>query len=381
MIASLDAFFTPAPVAEKLVRYVRRSSPVLVLDPAAGDGALLKAAGVQWPKSRIAALDCDPARIASLSQNADWECDTCDFLNSHSRESSRLLGESYQAADVILLNPPYSGRGNARWQSNVRGSPVAVGRAMAFLLTAFDLLAEDGEMAVLLPSSAITSQRDSAAWDLISERAEVSIIDSFPRGTFSHGTAVTVGVHIDKACPGSPIRQAPATECSANTRRVRLIRGTVPVHAAKLAGLGMSDEMPTGVPFVHTTDVRGDEVRPDLRRLPTGRFVAQTLGPSVLIPRVGKPLLDKIGVWKGGPAVLSDCLFALETRSLRTAELIKTRLRNNFGAFSYAYCGSCAQYLTISALVRLLHELGITAQWDGPARWAVSTPHRSGAAS
>lgn len=377
-MSPLDAFFTPAPVAEKLVRLVQQVSPSLVLDPAAGDGALLTAASAQWPRARMLAFDCDPAKVDSLASRVDWDRGCCDFLDSDSRGSSHLLSELHQQFDVVLLNPPYSSRGNARWQTVANGLTISSGRAMAFVITALEMLREGGEMMALLPSSALTSQRDSGAWELIRKVANVRVADRFPRGTFSQGTAVTVGIHIEKTSAGrTASRQVPATR-TVGKQEVGLLRGSVPVYLAKPTQLSSANDMVDGIPFIHTTDIQNGEVAKGLRRLPPNRFASRDLGPSVLVPRVGKPLREKIAVWNRGPAVLSDCVFALETTTSRSARLMQFTLRDNFSAFTDAYCGSCAPYLTIASLVGLLCDLGISVRWDGPARWATPVPGWSG---
>lgn len=358
-------------MAEKLVRFVGQGSPSVVLDPAAGDGALLAAANSLWPDSRKIALDCDPIKVRSLYRRTGWNCGRCNFLSLRSRACSPLLREIYGNADVVLLNPPYSGRGNAGWLSVVGGTEVRSGRAMAFVLGALEALRDGGEMVALLPSSTITSQRDSYAWEIIYKHAQVTIVHWFPRGTFSQGTAVTVGVHFCKsAVGGAASRQAPCTRPLPDWE-VRLLRGNVPVHEAKEAGLS-STKMQQGIPFLHTTDIRGGKVVQYLRTLPEGRFDSKYLGPAVLVPRVGKPLSDKIGLWHGGIVVLSDCVFGIDVGDVEGARRLQSMLCDSFSLLASIYKGSCAPYLTISSLINFLADMGISARWDGPARWTTA---------
>jgi predicted RNA methylase len=376
VILSLDAFFTPASVADRLVRYVQQSAPSVVLDPAAGDGALLSAASTLWPDSRMVALDCDLRRVRSLRRQTEWDCGRCDFLGLRSRTSSHLLREIYQNVDLVLLNPPYSARGNSGWQSALSGMEVRSGRAMAFVLNALETLRDDGEMVALLPSSTVTSQRDSDAWEVVYKNAQVSIIDWFPRGTFPQGTAVTVGIHLQKSTTGGAASRHVPGARTLPYWEVRLLRGNVPVHEAKQAGLS-SNRTADRIPYIHTTDMRDGEVTQFPLTLPIDCFTSQVLGPAVLIPRVGKPLPDKIVFWPGGAAVLSDCVFAIDVDTIEDARKIQAVLRNNFSAIATGYKGSCAPYLTISSLVSLLFGMGISAHWDGPARWTTVSPYWS----
>ena len=380
MKSSLDSFFTPADVADKLAGYIRQCSPSIVLDPSAGDGALLSAAAKRWPEAEFVAVDCDPAKVQSLQKRTEWNCSCYDFLDLHSGDSSFFRSKKSLQIDVVLLNPPYSARGNARWMASLDGFAVRTGRAMAFVLRALDSLREGGEIAALLPSSTLTSQRDSEAWELIRKIAQVDVIDWFPRGTFRQGTAVTVGTRIERSARGlARAQQIPDVRTGA-TIRTSVVRGCVPVHSAKEIGFLPTQISDDGVPFIHTTDFRNGDVTGDLRTLSTGRFASRSFGPSVLLPRVGKPLRDKIVLWRGGPAILSDCVFAIESSSMSKARAVRNLLLRDFSTLSRMYCGSCAPYLTVASLVSFLYDRGFTAHWTGPVRWATpNSPWQYGA--
>ena len=374
-MASLDAFYTPPEVANSLVRFSEQGAPRAILDPAAGDGALLRAARLRWPESVMVALDCDEHQVRGLRDRDGWQCGRCDFLNPRSRRSSRVLRRIHHQTDLILLNPPYSSRGNSRSLTALRGHPVWSGRAMAFVLTALEAVSEGGEIVALLPSSSLTSQRDAESWEIISKFFSINVVASFPRGTFPLGTASTVAVRIAKTDGGaSQAHVSPPVKRSCPPQSANLFRGVVQVHEARKRGLSGTGTDDGRVPFIHSTDLIRGVVSREAWTLSVRSFHFRKFGPSVLISRVGKPLPEKIGVWPGGPAVLSDCVFAIETGDLDVTLTIRDSMVRNFDLVARSYCGSCAQYLTIASLVSLLADLGVSADWSGPSRWLSPSP-------
>ena len=372
MTMKLDPYFTPRSVASQLVAHIEQPSPAIVVDPAAGDGALLEAAATLWPEARLIALDCDPTAVRGLRRHDGWEAGRCDFLSHRSRTASCLVRELNEKADVVLLNPPYSGRGHSRWRSHLGGIEASSGRAMAFLVAALSLVRDGGEIVALLPSSAITSQRDADAWELIQKFGVVQVAERFPRGTFSQGTAATVGVHIAKSVVGTDCRDLPGTEPAEPLHAVEIVRGVVQVHKARASGLSRSRGRGR-LSFVHTTDLQAGGIG-QLWTVPASSFPSRELGPSVLLPRVGKPLPEKVAVWNGGSAVLSDCVFALRTRTIASAREVQAVVQADFATLARSYVGSCAPYLTIATLIEVLSRLGLEATWPGPSRWCQRPP-------
>jgi hypothetical protein len=364
---NLDSYFTPAAVSEQLISHAT-IVPDSVLDPAAGDGALLMAAENRWPQATCYGLDIDPRIVKSLRTRQHWQSGRCDFLSSPSRRSSIVLRSLVNKTDLVVMNPPYSIRGGTSWRACVAGDKASCGRAMAFVLTAMHYLREGGELLALLPSGSLTSRRDSEAWKLLTKMGSVQELESFPRGTFSLGTARTVAVRIRLGSPTS-ISNVALQKRSFPVLHANLWRGTFQVHTAKqwVESVG-----PGNIRFIHTTDLRNGSICQErarfLRNVPYKHF-----GPSVFLQRVGKPSLDKVTLWEGGAAVMSDCLYALETPNLESARLLHERLTIAWDSVRMAYGGSCAPYLTISELVAVLDAIGIHVSWTGSGCWIAPT--------
>lgn len=361
-----DAYFTPAAVGDRLVSTVS-SAPRRVLDPAAGDGALLLAARRRWPDVEIHAVDIDGRQVSSLRLSMSGHVGKCDFLSAQSRRSSPVLSSLVGAVDLVVINPPYSTRGAQTWPADVNGVGLRCSRAMAFVISAFPYLQAEGEVAALLPSSVLTSRRDSVAWTLVKKIAEVEVMETFPRGTFSVGTASAVAVRISLGASSGADRNRAQTAIPGPLIRARVHRGRLPVHLADRVSGGSAG----AVPFVHTTHLWDGEVRcSDSVR----GAQAIELGPSVLLPRVGKPIPGKVALWRGGTVALSDCVFAVEAPSDVAAETVAARILANWGRIESGYGGSCARYLTLAHLIPILEGLGVCASWTGKLGWLSPSP-------
>lgn len=367
----LDPYFTPDDVAEELIE-AATLRPRRILDPAAGDGALLRAAARRWPRSKNLALDIDLARARTLRKYTNWAVGRCDFTSHTSRRSSPLLRQLCGNVDLALLNPPYSARGAATWPAKFAGIDVRCGRALAFVLTGLSYLDDGGQLICLVPVSTTTSRRDARAWALVHKFAAVKEIARFPRGTFSHGTAKTVGLRISLGGQSDESRLQPAASELLERLTVQLRRGRLPVHEA---GARSCDNDDAGKPrFIHTTDLGGGQLRQQAAARAADHSSARNFGPSVLLPRIGKPELDKVVLWEGGHAVLSDCIYALESRTSDMATHVHLRLIAGWALLESAYGGSCAPYLTIARLIECLDGVGIDATWDGAPEWLTLTP-------
>jgi adenine-specific DNA-methyltransferase len=97
-------YYTPAPLAKLLIEGSIRESNVLILDPACGEGALLKAAATKCQQ-------------LARSQDQNSEFHGCDKLkhngfpngipNSHFIQTDFLRHQASRLFNVIVMNPPF----------------------------------------------------------------------------------------------------------------------------------------------------------------------------------------------------------------------------------------------------------------------------------
>jgi hypothetical protein len=92
-------WFTPPTVAEEFLRWCRIQPDDVLLEPAAGEGAL-----IPEDHSNVMAFEIDPDRCAELRNRRPLATVTCaDFLS--------LPLPTHPVADVCVQNPPYNNDG------------------------------------------------------------------------------------------------------------------------------------------------------------------------------------------------------------------------------------------------------------------------------
>jgi hypothetical protein len=351
-----DQFYTPEIIAGALTREVRSKNVTIVADFAVGDGSLLRAASVKWPGARYIATDVDGQVLRKIRRlYPTWETGQCDFLSTFSRSHSRVLAELGEKVSVVLLNPPFSCRGNSRWKTLVGRDSVVCSRAMAFVLNAIPYLAADGEILAVLPAGCLRSQKDRCAWEVVRRHCADTVVGVNGRGTFPGCYPRTVITHLIR----HRMPQAFLGNTQGNTYpsdgqaggQVKLYRGKFPVHDIGQDADGWV------VPFIHSTDLRGNSVRQSCRKV--GAQHGFVCGRAVLIPRVGKPCKTKLAVLsRPRRVVLSDCVFALVCEDDEAAVRLEKRLESNWEKVANCYSGTCAPYITVESLTALLTGMG-----------------------
>lgn len=342
----MDAIYTPPDLAEFVTAAASRGAPRSIADFAAGDGALLRAAAARWPDASLFGSDVDVKAVQAIRSLVPGCIGVQhDFFSNSS--SSALTDRSF---DLILLNPPFSSRGNARHSAEVDGVTHHASKALAFVARALRFLAPGGEIVAILPASVMVSERDAALLAALQDAGSVDQIGDIRRAAFkSHAVSVVVlrisGDRIAK-CP----KEKPVL-VSLRPFTVEISRGSVSMHEYVAAT--------TGPRFIHTTDMREGLLFPSERR--AASELRRVRGPAVLISRVGRPTKGKIVLLPDHEAVLSDCVIAMHTLPRgREAELFEL-LATNWDAVKSAYGGSCAPYTTLKRLAATLLRLGISS--------------------
>lgn len=342
----MDAIYTPPDLAKFLAEASTLVSPRSVADFAAGDGALLRAAAARWPGAKLFGSDIDEEAVASIKSLLPG-CDTMlvDFLAD---APDRLpLNRLF---DLILLNPPFSGRGNKRYSAGIEGVDYKASKALAFAARALAHLAPGGEIIAILPASTLTSERDAALRTAIRTWGHVQQIGDVWRTAFkSHAVAVTV-LRIARAKPKRKTVSKPSL-VSLRPFTVKMTRGSLSVHKHVATD--------TGPRFIHTTDLQHNRLSTSGRRASSAHRTIT--GPAVLIPRVGRPSSDKIVLLASGEAVLSDCVIALQTIPAGSEQVLVDLLVENWESLKTAYGGSCAPYTTLKRLAETLLRFGLAS--------------------
>ena len=347
-----DAFYTPSEISEKMIGAIEAGSADIVADFAAGAGDLLEAARARWPLGRIVATDISRAAVMALKRiQPRWEVGRCDFLSGHSRGSCRVLSGLENRVSVVLLNPPFSCRGGTICRVIGNGYEMQSSRGMAFVLNALRYLAPDGELVCVLPAGSLHTQKDQRAWAFLRTFFHVYLVSRNGHKTFDGCFARTVLVRLRRRALPRRVRNATSTSGNpkADLGRVTLYRGRLPMYVVKGEG-GNS------VPLIHSTCLRHSSV--DFKQFATGRLSHAITGPTILLPRVGRPDKSKVVLYRGRRLfVMSDCVLGLQCAFNPAA--VHSHILKEWSLISRLYKGTGARFLTVAALAEGLRGLGI----------------------
>lgn len=351
----MDRIYTPASLAAKMVEQVRLKRPSTIADFAAGDGGLLRAARNRWANSTFIATDVSPASVALLRRNEPlWHVGRCDFLSHASRARCRALADSVARVSLALLNPPFTCRGGSRWDAQLNGQNTRSGLAMAFVISSIPYLTRGGEMIAVLPAGCFWNERDQQAWALLRGLGQVDILGENGHNTFPGCSPRTVVVRFTNRSSAEPsvlpsIVEYAVSEASGIT--VEVVRGSVSMH--KLNG----NHVEIMRPLVHSTELEEGGV--NLTRRKANGSYRSISGPSVLLPRVGRPNKLKIHTYEGRRRiVISDCVIALKCKTREEAGVVRTALLENWGEVERHYIGTGARHLTVRTISHVLAGFG-----------------------
>ena len=352
-MSSIDAFYTPAYLAAKMVRLIDQE-PDVVADFACGDGGLLHAAARRWKMAQIFGTDISKLAVKTVSTlGLAKQVSRCDFLSSRSRAHCKLLRDIKNEVDVVLLNPPFTCRGGTRHLVDIDGFALRCGTAMAFLLIASDYLSPAGEVVAILPAGSMNSEKDRAAWNVLRNRFIIRIVSEHDNRTFISCDSNTQIIHMKRIT--NP-RKAPLMYPSETLDRpagrterpkVTLYRGQVQMHAVP----------PGRTALAHSTDLRNYKLV--LNGHKTNSSSLSIKGAFIVLPRVGSPLKEKIAFHETSKKVaISDCILALACQSKSETIGLHRSLLNSWPLLESQYGGTGAKYLTVSRLANLLRGLG-----------------------
>jgi predicted RNA methylase len=349
----MDRHFTPEFMATYLVARIAKR-PTLVADFAAGEGALLKAARLRWPLCNLIATDLDRRAVFELAALEKSIAGKCDFLSTRSRAGCRALKQRQSEIDVVLLNPPFSCRGNSYHLAELCGEQVKCSTAMAFVIGATHYLNRRGHIAAILPASCMTSDKDANARIALSKTYSIEWQRFDGEGNFPGCEVSVVLLYLR---PGAGERRAALKPGLALVQKqeihAHISRGTFPMDQAKTC------LHKRGLKLIHSTGLVGHRVEHTHRVNIQRSFVD---GPAIFLPRVGRFNPSKISL-KPSPerVAISDCIIALQTTdSLLLPELFQ-RLLASASYLGASYEGSCAKYTTIERLTDILRNINVVA--------------------
>ena len=336
-MTGIDSYYTPAYIADRLVKFVGKRQVRNTIDFCVGDGNLLKAAARQLDGIELYGTDISYEALQNLAVDCpDFLLSYCDFRDDESVASVRFL-RNHQF-DLILLNPPFTCKGSIIEHVNLGGQDLKVSTAMLFLMRALRFLSDNGGLYAIMPISIIYSEKDKQAWDYLKKYYHACVLEEPSRVYFSKKCSPNVAlVYVGKY-------EQKGVEFNVLTNFKHLAIQSVTRGSIRMNDIVYSKKR-SAVPLIHTTNLQ-DGTLVNLKKIVLEQEGISGFG--VIIPRVCNPNKNKIVILADARQyALSDCVMFLETPTLEDAVEVRNYILTNWENFKMIYKGTGAQYTTL----------------------------------
>lgn len=342
-MVGIDSFYTPTPLADRLISYIGKKTIRNVIDFCVGDGELLKSVLKHRKNLKVFGTDISVEAIRKLSvDRPNFILGCCDFRKDESIASVSFLKDT--SFDLILLNPPFTCKGSVVEKVEIEGKQFKVSTAMLFLLRSLRFLSEIGGIYAIVPISVVYSEKDKKAWEYLKANYNAIVLEEASRVYFADKCSpnialIYVGKYRKKGIPDKRIgifSNLPVTD---------VVRGQLRTNNVLYCNKKSS------VPFIHTTNIQQGKLVNVKHVIVKGSTFE---GFGVVIPRVCNPKTPKASVLDGTCSyVLSDCIIALKTVSLGDAIMVRDFIESHWELFKDIYKGTGAQYTTLKRVKQL----------------------------
>ena len=191
----MRTYYTPISVAQVLARHVPKN-PLRILEPAAGTGTLLEplAERLRGSVKRVVCIDINKEALEQaklhlapiLGNRLELICS--DFL---AWSSPIHRSKKEQLFDCVLMNPPFAGRRENFVKLNLAEELPSIGEGshyapveVAFVLRSIRLLAPQGRLLAVVPSSLISSLNTVWVRNYLLLLGAMRYVHELPRYTF-----------------------------------------------------------------------------------------------------------------------------------------------------------------------------------------------------
>ncbi|MSP41114.1 MAG: hypothetical protein EXR70_21710 [Deltaproteobacteria bacterium] len=335
----LDRYYTPANLARSIVELSDLERIGTCLDAACGDGSLLAAARDVYSDVQCMGIDVDASAILRLrKRHPTWILSHADALANSAWKRARAARQSV-GCDLVLLNPPFSMGARKGIFVNMAGFSGRCSVAMGHILTVL-MRARPVVGCAIVPESMLFSNLDENARRFLSRFYSLRSVRSLRNSTFRGGHANALTIKIERAVATD---QSVATEKTQELNGVQIVRGGLPLFQAEFHR--------TGVPFIHSTDLRSltKGILPRQRTRQISRGLVS--GNVILLPRVGVPSRRSARFIKFEHEVqLSDCVIALRCVNRATALIWQRKISDRWDELVAMYRGTGARYVTVNRL-------------------------------
>lgn len=340
-MSGIDTYYTPTPLAEKLVAYVPVESVRSAVDFCVGDGDLLKAVCKRFQRVAMYGTDISDEAIEKLKGDCpEWQLGECDFRDDESIASVKFLQD--RTFDLIVLNPPFTCRGSVIEKAELDGQEFRLSTAMMFLVRALRYLSEDGGLYAILPISCVYSDKDKTIWNYLKKHYNACLLDEPHRVQFTSKCSPNIAMVYVGRYPMA-IRKRRNRDSFKSLPVTDIVRGCCRMQNPSYS------EKPEALPLIHTTNIQNGKLV-NLRNVNPGLHLTVD-GYGVVVPRVCNPNANKVALLDGQQKyVLSDCVIVIRAGSFEDAEQIRFCVLSNWPDFVELYKGTGAQYTTVDRL-------------------------------
>ena len=343
-----------------------------ILEPAAGNGALLKAlvSRLTAEKGRIVIVDSDREALAQCRRIAvppGW------LASLHCGDYISLRLD--QMFDCVIMNPPFAARGEKYLIKNFEGVDCSYPIEVAFVIKTLRALREGGRMIGLLPASLINA--DAYRWlrHGLGKEGTLKIVHELPERTFPTADVKTYMVVFDKAKTQKPLRlwnhslNEPEELLISPTadrldfsfyeaqRELKRLKQKTEIEWREIREIVLAVRghvlTPTKRFAIHTTDYRAGFWKSQRTHNPDFPEKAAT-SKDILVKRVSRRCATTFGFMRGsGAGNATDCVLILKPKKGVSQEELLFSLRVFFG-WKWARCvlerGAAASYISLDAL-------------------------------
>ena len=284
----------------------------------------------------VVANDLCKDTLALLNEE-NWSKFNVNFLDSNLIANSGLKFFE-KKIDLILLNPPFSQRGVKPILWEELDYKITSGLALNFIYRSLAFLKPSGFLVAVVPNGCLTSERDKMALDYLKKNYIFQVIAQNKEACFDKVKVKTSIILIEN---NRPHKELLDNSCKILNLKSKVFRGKFQMHTLK----EKLDK--TGFPLIHTTSLKNHQI--ELLNAPIVTSPNSLIkGPAVIFPRVGNFNQDKVCILAPeSEVVISDCLFSIECKSEKEAQILKEIVHLNWKSFKENYSGTGAVYTTL----------------------------------
>ncbi|WP_139322881.1 N-6 DNA methylase [Deinococcus marmoris] len=347
----IDRHLTPDTIANYIVNDISQNDDLrggIAADFSCASGRLMRKIIDHVEFTKIVLNDIDGEVIDyDLFLQENLEAYNLDFENDLSAQELHQT-EGY---NLIIINPPYSIRGNKRYTTQIGDLIIKSSRVLKHILQSLSLISREGVIYCIVPTNIFSSETDQRSIRALSAAATIDKIEKFGRGHFTSASVETVLIRI-KNYDESAFFKLLGEEVSANFEKkipskFTVERGNVSIH--KLDGSLHEYEGKNRVRFIHTTNMTGKKLH----------YIKQNIvhrvfsGKCILMPRVGTLSIEKLVLVEYDRFIVSDCIIVITGNEVDS--LLKM-MREDYERVKSLFSGHCAKYTTLTRINNLILE-------------------------